>query len=75
MENSPLIRNRVVCVIDADKNKIGSTILGAPIVGNDSKIPWAAENMKCRKSLLPSRICREIERKRFWNCVKHGMQN
>lgn len=37
MENSPLIRNRVVCVIDADKNKIGSTILGAPIVGDDSK--------------------------------------
>lgn len=51
MENSPLIRNRVVCVIDADKNKIGSTILGAPIVGNDSKIPWAAEKIRSAGNL------------------------
>lgn len=29
MENSPQIRNRVACVIDADQNKIGSKILGA----------------------------------------------
>lgn len=49
MENSPLIRNRVVCVIDADKNKIGSTILGAPIVGDDSKIPWAAEKYEVQE--------------------------
>jgi FlaA1/EpsC-like NDP-sugar epimerase len=43
MNNSAQIRNRVVCVIDADQNKIGNHILGAPIVGNDTKIPWAAE--------------------------------
>ena len=52
MENSPLIRNRVVCVIDADKNKIGSTILGAPIVGNDSKIPWAAEKYEVQEIFI-----------------------
>lgn len=29
--------------MDADKNKIGNKILGAPIVGDDSKIPWVVE--------------------------------
>lgn len=43
MASSSQIRNKVVCVMDADKGKIGSQILGAPIVGDDSKIPWAAE--------------------------------
>jgi FlaA1/EpsC-like NDP-sugar epimerase len=33
----------VVCVIDADPCKIGSNILGAPIVGDDAQIPAAAE--------------------------------
>lgn len=52
MENSPQIRNRVACVIDADQNKIGSKILGAPIVGNDSKIPWAAEKYGVREIFI-----------------------
>lgn len=43
MNNSQVVRNRVVCVIDADSRKIGSSILGAPIVGNDGKIREAAE--------------------------------
>lgn len=43
MTSSSQIRNKVVCVMDADKGKIGSKILGAPIVGDDSKIPWAVE--------------------------------
>ena len=43
MTSSSQIRNKVVCVMDADKGKIGNKILGAPIVGDDSKIPWAAE--------------------------------
>lgn len=43
MKSSSQIRNRVVCVMDADKSKIGSKILGAPIVGDDNKIPWAVE--------------------------------
>ena len=43
MTSSNQIRNKVVCVMDADKNKIGSKILGAPIVGDDSKILWAVE--------------------------------
>lgn len=43
MHNSPMVRNRVVCVIDADPCKIGNNILGAPIVGNDEHIPWAVE--------------------------------
>ena len=52
MENSPQIRNRVACVIDADQNKIGSQILGTPIVGNDSKIPWAAEKYGVREIFI-----------------------
>lgn len=43
MHNSRTVKNRVVCVIDADPRKIGSNILGAPIVGNDEHIPWAVE--------------------------------
>lgn len=43
MNNSYQVHNRVVCVIDTDPKKIGTNILGSPIVGNDSKIPWAAE--------------------------------
>ena len=43
MASSSQIRNRVVCVMDADKGKIGSQILGTPIVGDDSRIPWAVE--------------------------------
>lgn len=43
MTSSNQIRNKVVCVMDADKSKIGSQILGAPIVGDDSKISWAVE--------------------------------
>lgn len=70
MENSPLIRNRVVCVIDADKNKIGSTILELRLWEMTARFHGQQKNTKCRKFLLLSRICREIERKRFWNCVK-----
>ena len=43
MNSSWQIHNKVVCVIDADPKKIGTNIMGSPIVGNDSKIPWAVE--------------------------------
>lgn len=43
LNSSWLVHNKVVCVIDMDPKKIGNNILGSPIVGNDSKIPWAAE--------------------------------
>lgn len=43
MNNSVQIKNRAVCVIDANRSKIGSHILGVPIVGDDNKIPWAVE--------------------------------
>ena len=41
MNNSTLLKNKVVCVIDADPHKIGSHILGVPIVGDDENIPIA----------------------------------
>lgn len=43
MSSSWLVHNKVVCVMDEDSKKIGKNILGAPIVGNDSRIPWAVE--------------------------------
>ena len=52
MTSSSQIRNKVVCVMDADKGKIGSQILGAPIVGDDSKIPWAVEKYGVQESLI-----------------------
>lgn len=43
MSSSWLVHNKVVCVMDEDTKKIGNNIMGVPIVGNDSKIPWAVE--------------------------------
>lgn len=43
MQNNPLVRNQVVCVIDANPHKVGRSILGAPVVGDDGKIIWAAQ--------------------------------
>lgn len=41
--NSQTIKNKVVCVIDANPNKIGKKILSVPIVGDDTNIIWAVE--------------------------------
>lgn len=41
MSNSIQLKNKVVCVIDSDPSKIGSQILGVPIVGDDESIPMA----------------------------------
>nr|MCR5344643.1 polysaccharide biosynthesis protein [Lachnospiraceae bacterium] len=49
---SRLIKNRVKCVIDADPRKIGNSILGVPIVGNDTKIPWAVEKYKIQEIFI-----------------------
>mgnify|MGYP000056126216 FL=1 len=43
MGSSWQVRNKVVCVMDEDTKKIGKNILGAPIIGNDERIPWAVE--------------------------------
>lgn len=43
MSSSWLVHNKPVCVMDQNKKKVGSNILGVPIVGDDSKIPWAVE--------------------------------
>lgn len=52
MHNSPQVRNRVVCVIDADPCKIGNKILGVPIVGNDEHILWAAEKYRVEEIFI-----------------------
>ena len=38
IKGSMMIKNRVKCVIDADPKKVGNSILGVPIVGNDNKL-------------------------------------
>lgn len=52
MQEGKRIRNYPVCVIDADYNKIGKKILGIPIVGNDSKIPYAVERYKIQEIFI-----------------------
>ena len=52
MSSSWMVHNRVVCVIDADPKKIGTNILGSPIVGNDSKIPWAVEKYSVQEIFI-----------------------
>ncbi len=52
LSSSPVVRNRVVCVTDEDQRKIGNNILGVPIVGNDSKIPWAVEQYHVKEIFI-----------------------
>lgn len=52
MNNSAQLKNKVVCVIDADPHKIGNHILGAPIVGDDSSIIEVAEKYNVREIFI-----------------------
>ncbi|MCI6242163.1 MAG: polysaccharide biosynthesis protein [Agathobacter sp.] len=52
MNNSSVVLNHVVCVIDADLSKIGNSILGVPIVGNDDKILWAVEKYAVKEIFI-----------------------
>ena len=52
MNTSVQLKNRVVCVIDADPHKIGNHILGAPIVGDDSQIPDAGQKYGVREIFI-----------------------
>ena len=52
IRNSQIVRNKVVCVMDASPQKIGSNILGIPIVGNDNKIPWAVEKYQVQEIFI-----------------------
>ena len=52
MNTSVQLKNRVVCVIDADPHKIGNHILGAPIVGDDSQIPDAVQKYGVREIFI-----------------------
>lgn len=65
IKGSMMIKNRVKCVIDADPKKVGNSILGVPIVGNDNKIPWAVEKYKIQEIFiaipnLPAKRKKEI---------------
>lgn len=52
MNNSAQLKNKVVCVIDADPHKIGNNILGAPIVGDDSRIAESVEKYNVREIFI-----------------------
>lgn len=52
MNNSAQLKNKVVCVIDADPHKIGNNILGAPIVGDDSSIVESVEKYNVREIFI-----------------------
>ena len=38
LENNSTVRNVVVCMLDDDRNKVGSRVHGVPVVGNTSEI-------------------------------------
>ena len=52
MNTSVQLKNKVVCVIDADPHKIGNHILGAPIVGDDSQISDAVQKYGVREIFI-----------------------
>ena len=52
MQTSSSLNNKAVCVIDADPQKIGSHILGIPIVGNDSKIYESVQKYGVREIFI-----------------------
>lgn len=66
-----LVHNRVVCVIDADPKKIGKNILGAPIVGNDSKIPWAVEKYYVQEIFIAIPNLSGTRKKEILDICKH----
>lgn len=71
MHNSPTVRNRVVCVIDADPCKIGNKILGVPIVGNDEHIEWAAEKYGVKEIFIAIPNLAVVRRKQILEICKN----
>ncbi|MBD5554146.1 MAG: polysaccharide biosynthesis protein [Roseburia sp.] len=71
INSSWLVHNRVVCVIDADPKKIGKNILGAPIVGNDSKIPWAVERYHVQEIFIAIPNLSGSRKKEILDICKH----
>ena len=71
INNSWVVHNKVVCVIDADQNKIGKNILGTPIVGNDSKIPWAVEKYHVQEIFIAIPNLSGTRKKEILDICKH----
>ena len=71
INSSWLVHNRVVCVIDADPKKIGKNILGAPIVGNDSRIPWAVERYHVQEIFIAIPNLSGSRKKEILDICKH----
>lgn len=69
--NKNNFRNKICCVIDDDKNKIGSYIKNKPIVGNRDKIKYYAEKYNIEEIIIamPS-INREQLNKILDECQK-----
>jgi FlaA1/EpsC-like NDP-sugar epimerase len=70
-DNSWRVHNKVVCVIDSDPRKIGSKILGIPIVGNDYKIAWAAEHYGVQEILIAIPSLSPAKRKNILEICKN----
>lgn len=71
MHSNAKVHNRVVCVIDADPRKIGNNILGAPIVGNDEHIVWAAEKYGVREIFIAIPNLSAERKKAILECCKN----
>ena len=73
MQEGKHVRNYPVCVIDADYSKIGKKLLGVPIVGNDSKIPFAVERYKVQEIFIAiPKLSAQRKREILEICQKTG---
>ncbi len=52
LSESPDSKNRVVCLVDRDRTKWGTTVLGVPILGSDDRIPQIAQRMHVEEIII-----------------------
>ncbi len=52
LSESPDSKNKVVCLVDSDRTKWGTTILGVPVLGSDDRIPQIAQRMRVEEIII-----------------------
>lgn len=70
MQTSSHLHSKVVCVIDDNKAKRGSRILGVPIVGGREKIIYAAKKYRVQEIIFAIPTISREERKNILNICK-----
>ena len=65
LSESPQSKNKVVCLVDSDRTKWGTTILGVPILGSDDRIPQIAQRMRVEEIIIAIPSISEEDRHRL----------